>query len=78
MVEHDWTEGEDSKEDFSSQAFDFLYTIRGSDVYRIPLAPNQLVNHIFGENALTTKVGLTHNMKSLVWKHKMDIGKVFP
>lgn len=27
---------------------------------------------------MTTKVGLTHNIKNLVWHHKMDIGTVFP
>ena len=78
MVEHDWVENEESKENFTSQAFDFAYFLRARDVFRISLAPNQQVNHIFGQGSLTTKVGLTHNMKNLVWKHNMDIGRVFP
>lgn len=69
-VEHDWVEVEDSTTDhFTSQAFDFLYAKKALDVFRISLAPHQLVNHIFGQSALTTKVGLTHNMKNLIWQH---------
>ena len=78
MVEHDWEEIEDSKENFTSQAFDFFYALRARDVFRISLAPNQQVNHILGQTSLTTKVGLTHNMKNLVWRHNMDISRVFP
>ena len=70
--------GDKNSDFFLSQAFDFLYALRAKDVYRLPLAPNQFANHIFGQNAITTKVGLTHNMKNLVWKHNMDIGRVFP
>ena len=78
-IEHDWVMVGDKNSDFFlSQAFDFLYALRAKDVYRLPLAPNQFANHIFGQNAITTKVGLTHNMKNLVWKHNMDIGRVFP
>ena len=40
MVEHDWEEIEDSKENFTSQAFDFFYALRARDVFRISLAPN--------------------------------------
>lgn len=79
MVEHDWEEIEDSNEHFfTSLAFDFCYFKRARDVFRISLAPNQQVNHIFGQNSITTKVGLTHNMKNLVWKHNLDISRVFP
>ena len=78
MVENDWPEDEENKEKFVSQAFDFLYAKKVLDIIRIPLAPNQQVNAIIGQNALTTKVGLTHNMKNLVWIYNMDIGRTFP
>lgn len=79
-VEHDWEEIQDPMvtESFNSLAFDFLYTRQGKDVFRLPLAPHQQVNHILGQNSMTTKVGLTHNMKNLVWKQNMDIARVFP
>ena len=40
MVEHDWEEIEESKENFTSQAFDFIYFLRARDVFRISLAPH--------------------------------------
>ena len=42
------------------------------------MARNQLVNHIKGGQLLSTKVGLTHSMKNLVWHHNFDIGTIFP
>jgi hypothetical protein len=42
------------------------------------LASFQYVNHILGAKALTTKVGLTHMMKNLIWQHDRDINETFP
>jgi len=50
-VEHEWEKEEDSEGELQpviSLAFDFLYARKASDVFRIPLAPHQQVNHIFG------------------------------
>jgi hypothetical protein len=44
----------------------------------MPLADFQYVNHILGTKALTTKVGLTHMMKNLIWLHDRDINQTFP
>lgn len=80
-VEHEWEYDEDSdgdKEPVISLAFDFLYARKASHVFKIPLAPHQQVNHIFGQKSLTTKIGLTHSMKNLIWQHNLDIGRVFP
>lgn len=81
-VENEWEVEEDSDGEALpptvSLAFDFLYARKASDVFRIPLAPHQQVNHIFGQKALTTKNGLTHSMKNLIWQHNLDIGRVFP
>lgn len=80
-VEHEWEKEEDSEGEMQpviSLAFDFMYARKASDVFRMPLAPHQQVNHIFGQKALTTKVGLTHSMKNLIWQHDLDIGRVWP
>jgi len=42
------------------------------------LGKDQVVNRILGEPSITTKVGLTHSMKNLVWRDNIDIGRVFP
>lgn len=36
------------------------------------------MNHILGAKALSTKVGLTHMMKNLIWLHDRDINQTFP
>lgn len=76
-IEQDW-QPKYEKENFKSQCFEFLYTTKSRDAFRMPLAPWQYVNHILGAKALTTKVGLTHMMKNLVWQHELDISNTFP
>jgi hypothetical protein len=77
LVEHIW-EPKFEKENFKLQAWHFLYTTKSRDAFRMPLADWQYVNHILGAKALTTKVGLTHMMKNLIWQHNIDIGNTFP
>ena len=57
-----------------------MYTTKSKDIFRLANLSQQLqhVNHFEGTKALTTKVGLTHNMKNLVWKHAIDIDASFP
>lgn len=59
-------------------AFHLLYTTKSRDTSRWQTASFQQINHFEGTKSLTTKVGLTHNMKNLVWQHFMDINDVFP
>lgn len=63
---------------FASQAWHFLYTTKARHAFGMPMAQNQFVNHIKGVQLLSTKVGLTHSMKNLVWHHDFDIGTIFP
>lgn len=55
-----------------------MYTTKCRDVFRSPLADFQYVNHILGAKALTTKVGLTHMMKNLIWLYTNDINQTLP
>jgi len=57
----------DDTSDYRVHAFHFLYTTKSRDAFRFQTAWFQQVNHFEGTKALTTKVGLTHNMKNLVW-----------
>jgi len=82
-VEHEFSDNKhnnhDSAAKFKSNAFHYLYTTKGKDCFRIPnMSEKQHVNHFEGTKALTTKVGLTHNIKNLVWKHSIDIDSFFP
>jgi tubulin monoglycylase TTLL3/8 len=77
--EHHCTGAKTDANKFKSNAFHLIYTTKAKDVFRIHnLAPSQHLNHFEGTKALTTKVGLTHNMKNLIWKHTIDIDCFFP
>lgn len=66
-------------EKFNTIAFHLMYTTKSKDCFTLPyLAPFQHVNHFEGAKALTTKVGLTHNMKNLIWKQTIDVDASFP
>ena len=64
--------------DYRVHAFHFLYTTKSRDATRWQTASFQQTNHFEGTKSLTTKVGLTHNMKNLVWQYQMEINDVFP
>lgn len=76
-VENPIANFEDLK-DYRVHAFHFLYSTKSKDAFAFKTASFQQINHFQGTKALTTKVGLTHNMKNLVWQHDMDINEVFP
>jgi tubulin monoglycylase TTLL3/8 len=37
-----------------------------------------MVNHFLKNNLITTKVGLTHSLKNLVWWNTVDMDSFFP
>mmetsp|Transcript_5590 Transcript_5590/g.5107 ORF Transcript_5590/g.5107 Transcript_5590/m.5107 type:complete len:126 (+) Transcript_5590:436-813(+) len=37
-----------------------------------------MVNHFLKNNLITTKVGLTHSLKNLIWWNTVDIDSFFP
>lgn len=68
----------DNENDYRCHAFHFVYTTKSRDAFKFQTAPWQQLNHYEGTKTLTTKVGLTHSMKNLVWQYDMDINEVFP
>jgi tubulin monoglycylase TTLL3/8 len=43
------------------------------------LTEGQLVNHFKKSNAITTKVGLTHSLKNLIWSdNNADVDAFYP
>ena len=57
----------DNDNDYRNHAFHFIYTTKSRDAFKFQTAPWQQLNHYEGTKTLTTKVGLTHSMKNLVW-----------
>eukprot|EP00347_Sterkiella_histriomuscorum_P020315 403338280 len=80
LLRRGWVEHvRQADEKFNSLAFHFLYATKSKDIFRIHnISSIQHTNHFEGAKSLTTKVGLTHNMKNLVLKHNIDIDSSFP
>ena len=69
-----WVENKDP----NSPCFDFKWTLRSKDINHAALTNNQLVNHFPKAQAITTKVGLMHNLKNLIWFNNIDIETFYP
>lgn len=61
-----------------SPFFDLKWSLKSDDLKAVKLEKHQYVNHFFQNTAITTKVGLLHNLRSIVWHQSLDIDTIFP
>jgi tubulin monoglycylase TTLL3/8 len=73
-IKNGWIENKDPE----SIYFDFKWGLRGKDINREMLQKYQVINHFQKNNEITTKVGICHNLKSLIWKEKVDVDTFYP
>lgn len=52
--------------------------MRTKDIDHNVLLENQIVNHFAKATAITTKVGLTHSLKNLIWFNNIDVDTFYP
>jgi len=64
--------------DHDSPCFAFKWTLKSKDINHNALKPGQYVNHFPKASAITTKVGLMHNLKNLIWFNNIDIETFYP
>jgi tubulin monoglycylase TTLL3/8 len=69
-----WVENKDKE----SPCFDFKWTLKTKDLDFGNLKDNQLVNHFTTATSITTKVGLTHSLRNLIWFTNVDIDTFYP
>jgi len=69
-----WVENKDH----ASPCFDLKWTLKSKDINHNELKNDQLVNHFPKAQAITTKVGLMHNLKNLIWFNNIDIETFYP
>lgn len=64
--------------DKASPFFDLKWSLKSDDLKACKLEKHQYVNHFFQNTAITTKVGLLHNLRNIVWHQSLDIDTIFP
>lgn len=62
----------------NSPFFDLKWSLKSDDLKGCKLEKYQYVNHFFQNTAITTKVGLLHNLRNLVWHQSFDVDTLFP
>ena len=74
LKERGWFENPDR----NSPVFDLKFAIKQSEVCNSEIQDYQIVNHFLKNNLITTKVGLCHSLKNLVWWNNVEIDSFFP
>ena len=74
LVDRGWVEHHQK----DSLCFDLKWTIKTGDIDFQALQPSQIVNHFKKNRAFTTKVGLSHSLRSLKWFLEVDAGRLLP
>ena len=64
--------------DGESPCFDLKWTLKTKEIDHNNLEPYQIVNHFYKATSITTKVGLTHSLKNLIWFNSVDIDTFYP
>ena len=72
------TRGWVQNKDRESPCFDFMWSLKASDIPQNDLTNTQIVNHFTKAASITTKVGLTHSLKNLIWHKAVDIDTFYP
>lgn len=74
LKQRGWVENKDK----DSCCFDLKYTLKTSDIDYAALQPYQISNHFGKTTSITTKVGLTHSLKNLIWFNNVDVDTFYP
>ena len=64
--------------DVNSPCFDLKWTVRRKDIDFDSLQSHQLCNHFNKSTMITTKDGLCHSLRNLIWFNSVDIDTFYP
>lgn len=69
-----WQQNKDAK----TSLFNFKWALKAKDIDYDSLNSSQIVNHFEQNAAITTKIGLCHGLKKLIFYQSADIDDFFP
>ena len=64
--------------DINSPCYDLKWTVRRKDIDFDNLQDHQLCNHFDKSTMITTKDGLSHSLRNLIWFNSVDIDTFYP
>lgn len=74
LKQRGWVENKDK----DSCCFNLKWTLKTKDIDTNNLLDYQIVNHFAKATSITTKVGLTHSLKNLIWFNNIDVDTFYP
>lgn len=74
LLKRGWVENTDC----TSTCFDLKWALRGTDIDYENLLKPQIVNHYENNKNITTKIGLSHSLRKLIWFNNVDIDTFYP
>lgn len=74
LKQRGWVQNKDS----DSCCFDLKWVLKTKDIDTNNLLDHQIVNHFAKATSITTKVGLTHSLKNLIWFNNIDVDTFYP
>jgi len=63
---------------WDSVCFDLKWTIGTKEIDYKSLKASQIANHFDNNGAITTKVGLCHRLRDLIWHNNVDVNTFYP
>ena len=69
-----WVQNKDTE----SPCFDLIWRVKNVDIPHKDLQPHQICNHFQAASIISTKVGLTHSLRNLIWFNAVDIDTFYP
>jgi tubulin monoglycylase TTLL3/8 len=74
LLQRGWFENKN----FNSNCFDLKWCLKAKEIDHSNLKEGQIVNHFAKATSITTKVGLTHSLKNLIWFKNIDVDSFYP